>query len=231
MTVLARLAVGRFVGGMLDGSPIPNNNDISTLGKTLTASLTTVMTGLAVNHGGCMRIGRVVRSLSIHFRRLAHRLVASMSHSSRTCSHIFSTFGLPGRASRRGTVHDRTVRGRAGCTTRIPVRITHAIRSVLPVVSIMTEGKGDGTMASTYISVVYTQATVLKTLLGMHVGLASVGSRGFIGRVDRRTSVVRRAAVTRRRGVLSCIGAVFWSRPPQLGGRSSRRRYVSGEFK
>lgn len=197
------LAVGKFLTRATNDTPIPKNKDVSTLGKTVTATLARVITGLAVNGGGCTSIRNRVQAVTARTTVVHRQLVQSVSHSDRTCSHIFTTFGLPGRARRRGTRHDQIVRSTAGRTTVIPVRITRRVTSIVRAVVCITRGKGQGTIASTYITVVATHAYILKTLLGIHVGLASVGSRTFIGQVSRGTSFLRSRTVQVRGGLLS----------------------------
>lgn len=198
--------MGRFLSGMTNDSPMPKNNDITTLGNTITSTLATVITKLAVKGGKCRRRRRLVGRVShldVQRRRIFIRCV---SHSSRTCSRIFNYFGLPGSASRRGTTHDTTVRRTAHFTTLIPVRITHGTYRLVRVVTSMTHLNGRGTVASTYMTVVTTHSTMLNTLLGIHVGLNSLGSGAFISRLGKRTSRLRRLTYVHRGRLLRIIG-------------------------
>lgn len=198
--------MGRFLGGIINDSPIPNNNDVTTLGNTVTSTLTTVITGLAVNGGNCRLRRRLVHRVSRITLQRGTAFMRSVSHSSRTCSGIFTYFGVPGTASRRGTTHDTTVRRTAGFTTLIPVRITHGTCRLVAIVVSMTHLNGHGTIASTYITVVSTHSTILNTLVGIHVGLNSLGSGRFITGLRDRTSRLRHLTYTGRGRLLSRVG-------------------------
>lgn len=206
VVVLMSLGMASFLGGMTKDSPMPNNNDMTTLGKTVTSTLTTVMTNLAVNGGNCRSAKRVVGRVRALTLARGAKFIISVSQSSRTCGGMFSYFGLPGDASRRGGVHDTTVRRTAGFTTLIPVRMTHGTCRLVNVVTSMTGVKGHGTIASTYMTVVSTHSTILTTLVGIHVGLNSLGSEAFMRRLRSRTSRLRHGTYVGRGRLLSTVG-------------------------